>query len=120
MKTGFVGLVGLPNAGKSTLVNQVLGEKVGIVSKKPQTTRRRVLGIFNDEESQIVFVDSPGKVRDGKALNAFLKEELNSIVEESDVLLCVLNVDAKDPKDLERTIFELFLGAIVKSGNSKF
>ena len=100
MKTGFVGLVGLTNAGKSTLVNQLLGEKVGIVTKKAQTTRRRILGIHNDEDSQIIFVDAPGQVKDDKGLNSFLRNELNAVIEESDSLIAVLNVDTKDPKEL--------------------
>jgi GTP-binding protein Era len=62
MKSGFIALLGLPNAGKSTLVNALIGEKVGIVSKKPQTTRSRVVGILNTEEAQICYVDSPGAV----------------------------------------------------------
>lgn len=101
MKTGFVGLLGLPNAGKSTLVNALIGEKVGIVTNKPQTTRRRILGIYNDPESQIIFVDSPGKVQNTKALNQYLKEELNAIIADSDLLLVTLNLDAKDPEHLK-------------------
>ena len=104
MKTGFVGLVGLTNAGKSTLVNQLLGEKVGIVTKKAQTTRRRILGIFNDEDSQIVFVDAPGKVNDSKGLNGYLKDELAAVIEDSDALIAVLNIDAKNPNELESII----------------
>ena len=60
MKSGFVTFVGRPNAGKSTLINQILGTKVSIVSDKPQTTRLRIMGVLHREESQIVFVDTPG------------------------------------------------------------
>ena len=59
-KSGFVAIMGRPNAGKSTLVNTLVGEKVSIVSWKPQTTRNRILGIYNDSASQIVFIDTPG------------------------------------------------------------
>jgi GTP-binding protein Era len=56
MKAGFIAMVGLPNAGKSTIVNSLIGEKVGIISKKPQTTRKRVVGVYNDKDSQICFI----------------------------------------------------------------
>ncbi|OFZ15984.1 MAG: GTPase Era [Bdellovibrionales bacterium RBG_16_40_8] len=100
MKTGFVALIGLPNAGKSTIVNALIGEKVGIVSKKPQTTRRHVIGVYTDSESQICFMDSPGRVREDSGLNLFLKQELESVIRKSDVCLAVLNIDAKKLDDL--------------------
>ena len=59
-KTGFIAIVGRPNVGKSTLLNSILGEKVAIVSKKPQTTRNRITGIYTAEENQFVFLDTPG------------------------------------------------------------
>jgi GTP-binding protein Era len=100
MKTGFVALVGLPNAGKSTLVNALVGEKVGIVSRKPQTTRRRVIGVFSNAESQIAFVDSPGRVKADAGLNAFLEKELEEVIADSDACLAVLNLDARKMTDL--------------------
>lgn len=60
MKSGFVALIGRPNVGKSTLLNAILNKKVSIISPKPQTTRNSIMGVYNDEESQIVFVDTPG------------------------------------------------------------
>lgn len=62
-KTGFLAIVGRPNVGKSTLLNALLGEKVAIVSKKPQTTRNRITGILTKEEKQYVFLDTPGMHR---------------------------------------------------------
>ena len=59
MKTGFVALIGRPNAGKSTLLNQILDRKVAIVSDKPQTTRNRITGILNRDDAQIIYVDTP-------------------------------------------------------------
>ena len=73
MKSGFIALVGRPNVGKSTLLNAIMGKKVAITSNKPQTTRNLIQGIYNDEESQMVFVDTPGihkpKHKLGKLLN---------------------------------------------------
>lgn len=107
MRSGLVGLVGLPNAGKSTLVNALVGEKVAIVSHKPQTTRKRVLGILNSEDAQIVFIDTPGKVKDQRGLNSYLKKELSSVMLESDVLVAVLNVDVARPDQLFAIIEEV-------------
>ena len=73
MKSGFVGLVGRPNVGKSTLLNSIIGKKVTITSDKPGTTRNLIQGIYNKEDLQMVFVDTPGihksKNRLGKVLN---------------------------------------------------
>ena len=60
MRSGFVSLIGRPNTGKSTLLNSILKEKVAIISNKPQTTRNLVQGIYNEDDTQIVFVDTPG------------------------------------------------------------
>ena len=103
-KAGYVGLIGLPNAGKSTLMNHLVGEKVAIVSALPQTTRNRVVGILSDEEKQIVFVDAPGIVKAEKGLNHFLQKEYESVIEESDVLLLVLNIDCGQREKLEELI----------------
>ncbi len=100
MKSGFVSLIGLPNAGKSTLVNALVGEKVGIVSAKPQTTRRRVVGIYNDNETQACFIDSPGKIKGESGLNRFLECECEAVLKDGDVLLAVLNVDCPKLQDL--------------------
>lgn len=99
-KAGFVGLIGLPNAGKSTLANTLIGEKVSIVTAKPQTTRQRVLGIRTDESSQILFVDAPGVIKSTSGLNGFLGAEYQSVMTDSDVLIAVLNIDCPRMEDL--------------------
>ena len=95
MRSGFVSLIGRPNTGKSTLLNTILKEKVAIISNKPQTTRNLVQGIYNEDDTQIVFVDTPGihKPIDklGVALNAQAYYSINDV----DVLLLV--VDASVP-----------------------
>jgi GTP-binding protein Era len=100
MKAGFVALVGLPNAGKSTLVNALIGEKVGIISRKPQTTRKRVVGVYNEEDTQICFIDSPGRIKSETGLNAYLQKELDSVIRESDACIAMLNLDAHNKSDL--------------------
>jgi GTP-binding protein Era len=93
-KAGFVALVGEPNAGKSTLLNTILDEKVSIVSAKPQTTRARVTGIYNSDEAQIVFVDAPGSLRSTSGINKFLQEEIKDVIENADVVCALLSADA--------------------------
>lgn len=92
MKSGFIGLVGRPNVGKSTLVNAIIGKKVAITSDKPQTTRNIIQGIRTDEDSQMVFVDTPGihkpKNRLGKVLNKQAYFTLNDV----DVILLLVDI----------------------------
>lgn len=99
-RSGFIGFVGLPNVGKSSLINSIVGEKVGIVTPKPQTTRQRVVGVYSDEESQLLCVDTPGLVHSDSGVNGFLKEEVKAVAKNSDALVAVLNVDAKDLESL--------------------
>jgi GTPase len=92
MRAGFVAIIGAPNAGKSTLLNQVLGQKISITSKKPQTTRDRILGIVNRQGSQMVFVDTPGIHKSSTLLNQRIVDQALQAVE--DVDLIVFMVDA--------------------------
>lgn len=100
-KSAVVGLIGLTNAGKSTFLNALLGEKVAMVSEKPQSTRRRVRGLLTDKNSQLVIVDAPGRVVSPKDdLNRFLEEEFIDVVKDSDSLIVFFNLDAKKKQDL--------------------
>lgn len=103
-RAGFVGLIGLPNSGKSTLMNKMVGEKVSIVTSKPQTTRRRMMGLVNLPEAQIVMVDAPGVVQANSGLNLFLKSEAEDVITQSDVLVAVLNIDEKRPENLDAIV----------------
>ena len=78
MKSGFVTILGEPNVGKSTLLNSILKEKVSIVSPKPQTTRNKILGIYNDEESQIVFIDTPGIHKSKNKLDDYMSKAITT------------------------------------------
>ncbi len=94
-KSGFVAIVGRPNAGKSTLVNTIVGRKVAIVSPKPQTTRNRIQGIVNREDAQIVLVDTPGIHKPSSALNRVMMDELQHALEGVDVLSLIVDASAE-------------------------
>ena len=92
-RSGFVNIIGRPNAGKSTLMNTLVGERMSIITHKPQTTRHRIIGVFNSEDFQIVFSDTPGYVSDPsykmhKAMNHFVENTL----EDADLLLLVFDL----------------------------
>lgn len=95
-RAGFVSLIGRPNAGKSTLLNRMVGEKLSIVSPRPQTTRNRITGIKNLPDAQVVFVDTPGLYpADGK-LGAFMQKTAHRAVEDVDVVCLVVDASAGD------------------------
>lgn len=87
MRSGLIGLVGRPNVGKSTLVNSIVGKKVAIVSDKAQTTRNLIQGIYNDEESQIVLMDTPGIHKPNHKLGDYLNKEAYYTIEDVDAIL---------------------------------
>ena len=91
-RTGFIALVGRPNVGKSTLLNAILGEKVAIVSSKPQTTRNRISGIFTKGEDQYVFLDTPGIFKPQNSLGDFMVKTANSTMQDADVVVLVTDL----------------------------
>lgn len=93
-KCGFVAIVGRPSAGKSTLVNTLVGHKVAIVSPKPQTTRNRIQGILNREDAQIVVIDTPGIHREENALGRHMTDELQHALDGIDVLSLIVDASA--------------------------
>jgi GTP-binding protein Era len=94
-RSGFVSIIGRPNSGKSTLLNQLLGEKISIVSDKPQTTRENILGILTLKEGQIVFTDTPGIHKPGYELNRRMMQTFHDALEGTDLLLLI--IDASTP-----------------------
>lgn len=95
MRSGFVGIIGRPNVGKSTLLNSIIGKKVAITTSKPQTTRNIIQGIYNEEDTQIVFVDTPGIHKPNDKLGVTLNKQAYYSMEDTDILLWI--VDAKEP-----------------------
>ena len=87
-RCGFIGLIGLPNAGKSTLLNSALEQKISIISSKPQTTRNRILGVVNSEGVQIALVDTPGIHRPRNRLHKLMVRSAEDIIIEMDAICC--------------------------------
>lgn len=107
MKSGIVGVIGRANAGKSTLVNVLVGEKVSIVSPKPQTTRDRIMGVYNAEDSQIAFIDTPGLYKADNLLNATMQKTATDAAEDVDLILFVLDAHA-GISDTDKELVEKF------------
>lgn len=91
-KSGFVAILGRPNVGKSTLLNTILGQKIVIATDKAQTTRKRIKGIFTNDDGQIVFIDTPGIHKPLDKLGEFLIDEVKSSVPDADVILFLVDV----------------------------
>jgi GTP-binding protein Era len=98
-RSGFVALTGRPNAGKSTLMNRLVGEKLAIVSPRPQTTRNRITGIRNDPDSQIVFVDTPGLHEPSGRLGEFMMKTAERALEDVDLVGAVIDATARSHPD---------------------
>lgn len=99
-RAGYVAIIGRPNVGKSTLMNALVGEKIAIVSPKPQTTRTRLLGILTRPEAQIIFVDTPGIHQPQLCLGEEMVATAERALSEADVILCVVDVSQPpDPED---------------------
>jgi len=94
-KAGFVSIIGKPNAGKSTLMNALVGEKMSIITPKAQTTRHRILGIVNDPDYQIVFSDTPGIIKPHYALQETMMHQVNGSIVDADLILLVTDINEK-------------------------
>ncbi len=95
-KSGMVAILGAPNAGKSTLLNRMLGQKISITSKKPQTTRNRILGIVDRPNAQMIFLDTPGVHKAGKLLNVRIVEIALATVADADLALIMMDAATPD------------------------
>jgi GTP-binding protein Era len=111
-KSGFIALVGKPNAGKSTLLNQLMGQPIAGVSFKPQTTRRRQLGILTTNDYQMIFTDTPGLNNAKDKLSQFINNEVRYALEDADILLFIADI-SKQPDELDRE-----LAALIKEKRS--
>ena len=107
MKSGFIGLIGRPNVGKSTLLNSIIGKKVAITSNKPQTTRNNIQGIYNDGDYQMVFVDTPGIHKPKHKLGKVLNKQAFFSINDVDIILFLIDITEKlGPGD--KFIIEMF------------
>ena len=104
-RSGFVTIVGAPNVGKSTLLNQMMGQKISITSKKPQTTRNRILGVFHRPYSQFIFIDTPGIHKAKHPLNIRIVDAAISALGNVDIILIIMDVANPDPES-ERLIIK--------------
>lgn len=95
-RAGYAAIIGLPNAGKSTLMNALLDIKLSIVSAKPQTTRRRVLGILNKEKYQLIFIDTPGMLRPRYQLQKKMMDQVHSALSDADLLILIIDASDKN------------------------
>ncbi len=95
MKSGFVSIIGRPNVGKSTLLNNILGKRVAITSDKPQTTRNMIQGIYNDKDLQIIFVDTPGIHKPNNKLGKILNKQAYYTINDVDIIILVVDITEK-------------------------
>ena len=113
MKCGYVAVLGLPNAGKSSLVNRLVGEEVAIVSKRIQTTRNNILGICNGENFQIVFIDTPGIHHSKNKLDRFMMKNVRNAITTADVILYLIDL-GKTVSDEEKDYIKTLKGKAEK------
>lgn len=104
-KSGFVSIVGMPNVGKSTLLNNIVGQKIAIISGKPQTTRNKILAVYTTDEEQIIFIDTPGIHKPHNKLGKIMVDIANESMKDTDVLLMVVDC-TNGIRDMDREIAE--------------
>ncbi len=112
-KSGYVAILGLPNSGKSTLINALLGQKLNIVSSKPQTTRRKIFGILTEEHYQIIFVDTPGILKPNYLLQERMMEAVEISTKDADVILLIQ--DVKEDFSGEKLLHQEFVSELLNN-----
>lgn len=117
-RTGYAAILGLPNSGKSTLLNVLLGQKLSIITSKPQTTRKRILGILSEEDYQIIFLDTPGILSPSYLLQEKMMEDVKTSLDDADVILLVIDV-AEDPLGEILLNQEFISESVLKSSKPK-
>jgi GTPase len=115
-KVGYVTILGLPNAGKSTLMNTLLGQKLAITNQKPQTTRKRILGILTEDDYQIIFNDTPGILNPSYLLQEKMMEDVNYAIKDADVLIII--IDVSDEKEIKRALMNDYLKDVFEYKNN--
>ena len=113
-KSGYVAILGLPNAGKSTLLNSLLGQKLAITNVKPQTTRKKIVGILSEKNYQIIFLDTPGILKPSYLLQEKMMEEVATSFSDADIIL--LLIDVKEDPLGKKTLRQAFIKENLKGG----
>ena len=114
-KVGYVTILGLPNAGKSTLLNALLGQKLSIITRKPQTTRKQILGILTEEDYQIIFLDTPGILKPNYLLQEKMMNFISSSIYDADIILII--IDLSNDKDGQKILSNDIIKKIIKNKN---
>ncbi|OGV03135.1 MAG: GTPase Era [Ignavibacteria bacterium RIFOXYB2_FULL_36_7] len=117
-KSGYVAILGLPNAGKSTLMNALLGQKLSITTSKPQTTRKQILGILSSENYQAIFLDTPGIIKPGYLLQEKMMEAVSRSVKNADIIVLIIDVSS-DPEG-KQTLNNIFIAEKVSNTEKPF
>lgn len=106
-KAGFAAIIGKPNAGKSTLMNVILGQSLSIVTPKAQTTRNKIFGIYTENNAQVIFVDTPGILDPKYKLQVWMKKEIESVFNEADIVVLVIDANKYVPSEIAE-VFEIY------------
>lgn len=118
MKSGFIAILGRPNVGKSSLLNAIIGTKITIVTPKPQTTRRRITGIYTQDNTQLVFTDTPGVFKSRTTLDDYMMKEVKAASSDTDILLLVFDATA-GLTNTDKEIIEKYQDATIVAAINK-